>query len=421
VAAPSLDPSLRPYVPASYFDASNNLTVSQEQAATVAQAVQSHVQSLPPAEQQLYLALLNSPDFSPGADISTAALDVDLNKLDQAEQKIAQAIADSSVSNFLGLAEDVNALSKVLIIQASQARDAAHQQQISQLAAAQADLLAQAKQQTNAANDLASSAKTALIFACVGSALSIGGAMMQFGGAAKAFAKGKSVGKDFEGLDGEMKTNLKQQKSLTAEISEETKTKNSSAEKANDSKAKLNKEAQTEEIQDVDAKKSDTASTDQSKKLADKNADKKNTDANASSEKNKSDSETMTLDEKKQKLAELQTQEKELQKRMEARDSLMRPTDRLDHMLGGGGQGLEKMGTLMSSLSNYYNQMGQSLSQADQAVGSAFAARAQDDDAKAETQKDIQGHLDDLVKSMIAAAKDLQDAKAQAMESMTRV
>jgi len=414
------DPSLRPYLPASYLDANGDLTVSDQQAQTVAKAVQAHVQSLPPAEQQLYLALLNSPDFTPGANISTADLDVDLNNLDHAEQKLAQIVQDTAVSNFLGLAEDVNALAKILVIQASQARDAAHQEQKSLLEAAKNDLMNQAAQQQTAANDLQTQAYKAMVLAVVGSAISIAGAAVQFGGAVKSFRQANKVDNEFGSVEKDLKLNLKRQSELTGETAEGTKTKTSSSEKLNKTKSKEADDKKADDQKLTDKKKTETQESESANK-----ADSKKADAQKQTEEKKSQADDKAENEKEiaknKELGELREKAQKLETEMKLKEAEMAPINRRDHLIAGGSQGIEKLGGLMSSVSNYYNQLGQSESQADQAIGTRFQALDQDAEAQADMQKDIQGHLDDLIKSMVAAAKDLQDAKAQAMESITRV
>jgi hypothetical protein len=419
---------LRPYLPSNYVDTQGNLTVSDTQATQVAQEVKAHVKDLPPAEQQLYLALLSSPDFAPGANISMGDLDADLGKLDKAEKAITQAMTDAAASNFLGLAEDVNALAKILVIQASQARQTAHEQQKSELQKAKSDLEAQASAQSKAADDLSAAAVKSLVMACVGAAISIGAASAQVVGGAKAIKNMNKVNSGFKGLDAEAKANFNSQKSVMKELGiGESKSKGgSTSEKSTSGAQQESGENTVEPVSEPSQSQKtqeETVQNSQNKKLENQQETEK-TDAKNDKDIKDEKVQNEAANEKagkRKELEDLKHQGEVLSELNKIRDREIGELNKFEKVLGPVVQSANAAGNFLTAGANSVSQLGQADSQRKQAEGSLDAAAAQDEQAKADMEKEIEGHLDDLIKTMIAAAKEIQDSKAQAMESMTRV
>lgn len=93
---------------------------------------------------------------------------------------------------------------------------------------------------------------------------------------------------------------------------------------------------------------------------------------------------------------------------------------------------LAQKGNLIGQISNLVNSLGQSISGAStgisqaaskntEAEGSASAARAEDDRAQGDIAKSVQDNLQELLKSIIAFLRDMQENQVQMMQSLTKV
>lgn len=163
----SVSLELRPFVPQSYMDDAGNLTVTEEQATQVAQQIKNYVEALPPAEQMVYLTMLDSPDFAPTANATDSDISAALDRLHGAATRMI------AVSEFLSLAEDVNALARLLLQATENARESELQQRLNARSEAKAELTAQAASQRSAAEALKSNAVFALVLGVVGGALNV--------------------------------------------------------------------------------------------------------------------------------------------------------------------------------------------------------------------------------------------------------
>jgi hypothetical protein len=83
------------------------------------------------------------------------------------------------------------------------------------------------------------------------------------------------------------------------------------------------------------------------------------------------------------------------------------------------------LGQMANSLgqgtANFASAESQSESKEAEARGSVDAAQAQDSQAIADTKKEVQQALDDMIKSIIAFLKELKDAKAEMARAFTKV
>lgn len=85
---------------------------------------------------------------------------------------------------------------------------------------------------------------------------------------------------------------------------------------------------------------------------------------------------------------------------------------------GSIGQGSGQLG---QGVSGYYSTQGQADAKNKEAEGSVHAAQAQETQAKGDLRKEQQQALDGMMQSIIQFLKDLQEAKAQQMQALTRV
>ncbi len=360
----SLNPTLTPYLPTSYTDGQGNLTVPLSVATQVAQEIQQHVQNLPPSEASLYMSLLNSsPDIAPSGGQPPADLDATLGRLDNAVMQIQQAGGD--VSSFLALATDVNALAALLIKQAQNDSDDQLNQRIQARTQAKTDLQNQAGQQEKAASDLQSSAVTSLVLSCVSAAMTLASAAGSIGGGVKGLKGISSIGK----VSDEGMGLPKVEEPDVGETSDEEGV----------GLPKVDDEPGVEEpSEDTEVETNTTSQKEQAS-------------------------------EAKQELSDVQ------------RSQALKKVDYDVQRWSGASQGFSALATAFQGASGYVNSSGQAQSQTDQAVGSLDAAQAQEDQSHADMGQTVQQQLDNLVQSLITSLNQIQESKAQAMQSMTRV
>lgn len=160
-----ISPALAPFLPPSYLDANGNLSVSQSDAEHVATVVQQHVQSLPAAEAELFMALLQAPDLSPKNGKVPEDIDARLNSLEGAVKL---------VSDFLGLAEDVQLLAKLIIMHVNDQQKQALDNRIAAREEAKQNQLKQADEMRSSADKMLSGAITSLVLSVVSAAVSLG-------------------------------------------------------------------------------------------------------------------------------------------------------------------------------------------------------------------------------------------------------
>gem|GEM_PF-4415643 len=175
----TINPSLTPYLPASFKNADGSLKpgVDPGFAQSVASKAQEHVSHMPPAQQSLFLSLLSSAtDLSPQGGTLPNQIDPKLQDLDA---------KSAAISQFMGLATDINILSKLMIMHANESRKDAMNQRLAAREDAKTQLMAQAGQEHQAATDMRASAVVALVMSVVSVAISF----VQMGAAGAATGK----------------------------------------------------------------------------------------------------------------------------------------------------------------------------------------------------------------------------------------
>lgn len=83
--------------------------------------------------------------------------------------------------------------------------------------------------------------------------------------------------------------------------------------------------------------------------------------------------------------------------------------------------GAQQMGQLGQAGGGYISAQGEAAAKTLDAEGQREAARAQDSQTKADLSKDSQEALNQMIQSIIQFLKDLQEAKAEQMRTLTRV
>jgi hypothetical protein len=177
----TIAPNLLPYLPPSYLDSQGNLTVSVQQATTVASDIETRADSLPPAAQRLFLDMVDddSAQLAPSGGEPPADLDSVLSSLENSAQS-------TTFASFMALGVNPAALAEVIIQLSNNEETQALQNQVDNLQQAETDLEAQASEDHTAASTLRSGAVMALAMACVSAAISIVSAGVSIGGAGAA-------------------------------------------------------------------------------------------------------------------------------------------------------------------------------------------------------------------------------------------
>lgn len=151
------------YLPPSFLNPDGTLvaSVTQEQAEQVSAGVQARVENMPPAQRDLFLAMLASSNIAPSADPTQIVA--------QANESIGRlenlSLALKDLATLAGSSFDF--LMRVMIEQAGQQRKDALEQRLQAREAAQTELIAQAGKLEKSADEMMSGAIAALVIAVV--------------------------------------------------------------------------------------------------------------------------------------------------------------------------------------------------------------------------------------------------------------
>ena len=144
------------YLPPSFLNPDGTLVagVTQEQAEQVSAGVQARVENMPPAQKDLFLAMLASSNIAPSADPTQIVA--------QANESIGRlenlSLALKDLATLAGSSFDF--LMRVMIEQAGQQRKDALEQRLQAREAAQTELIAQAGKLEKSADEMMSVAAT---------------------------------------------------------------------------------------------------------------------------------------------------------------------------------------------------------------------------------------------------------------------
>ncbi len=181
--------TLRPYVPASLFQADGTTLkpgISDAQAKEVAKGVQARAESLPPAEAKMFLSMVNNADLAPGGRIPA-----DIDKALETFSATASRISSLSISSGA-----LDFLARAMIEQSAEQRKNALNDRLAAREQAKGELLSQAGKMREEADKLSSSALTSMIVSVVMASVSIAAGAISVGASVAGAFKGVSAAKD---------------------------------------------------------------------------------------------------------------------------------------------------------------------------------------------------------------------------------
>jgi hypothetical protein len=178
------------YVPASFYDSSGQLTVSEAYAQQVSNSVAERVANMPPAEAEMFLALLRSADLAPSGELPPEEMNAALSRLETAAAALDRLF--NSEGNIIDL------LARVMIEQAAQQRKDALEERLAAREQAKSQLLDQAGKMKEAAEKMLSGALVAMITAIVVAVVTVAISAYSIGKA----GQGLTAAKDAKGLEG---------------------------------------------------------------------------------------------------------------------------------------------------------------------------------------------------------------------------
>lgn len=160
----SIPEGLRPYVPPSLYQGDSlKPGIDVDQAIQIAQGIQAKAEALPPAQAQVFLAMVRAVDIAPGGEIP-ADIDVTLE---------AMARASGAISGSPVWRDVIDVLARAMIEQAAEQRQNALNDRLNARDQAKTELLSQAESLKDQASELKDGAKSAMILSIVFSSLSI--------------------------------------------------------------------------------------------------------------------------------------------------------------------------------------------------------------------------------------------------------
>lgn len=165
-----ITPDLAPYVPLSFREggrAEGALlpTITEAQAAQVAQGIMERTKNLPPAAAQLYLAMVEAADLAPNGQVP-ANVDAALGALEQAVTLLSSLSVSSA---------DLDFLARALLEQTAMQRHEALQQRLNAREFARIDLLTQAAEMNEQAKNMRDGAIASVVLSVVAAAVSVVG------------------------------------------------------------------------------------------------------------------------------------------------------------------------------------------------------------------------------------------------------
>ncbi|MEJ1160517.1 hypothetical protein [Prosthecomicrobium sp. N25] len=167
------------YLPASFVDPSTgNLKVPEQEAQAFADGIQARVEHMPPAEKEIFLALLQGSDIAPTASGNVPGdTEASIDNLEGAAERLSRIMTSSTI----------DLLARVMVENAAQSRKDALQDRLSAHETAKSQLQSQANSMRDAADSLMTGAIVSLVVSVVTAAISIAAAGISIRGGAKAF------------------------------------------------------------------------------------------------------------------------------------------------------------------------------------------------------------------------------------------
>lgn len=160
----SIPDNLRPYVPPSFYQGDSlKPGIDVDQAIQVAQGIQARAEALPPAQAELFLAMVRSGDIAPGGEIPA-----DLARTLDTLANVSAMLGDGSIWK-----DSLDVLARAMVEQSAEQRQNALKDRLSARDQAKTELLSQAETLKNQASELKDGAMKAMIISIVLSATSI--------------------------------------------------------------------------------------------------------------------------------------------------------------------------------------------------------------------------------------------------------
>ena len=364
------------YLPSSFVQ--NGTIVDQQKAAEVAGGVQAKLQNMPPAEQALFLAAIqSSPDLTPDT-----VSKMDSGQISDAIDRLAAAadggggaagsVSDAMAWLFSGGKDEIATLGRLIIEQAASEEKNALEDRLAARDIAKNDLMAQAGKLNEEADKMISGAVTALVVTCVTAAVSLFTAGMEAN-------QTKNMGKDLKKLDTATEKLEEVNKELTA------------LNKIEKELGKISKPAR--EVGE-----------------SEKDFQKRTSDFEKAFKKYEQQIETKTNKFEK----EINT----LTKEIAGRDNKFQYHQQRGQDWSNASQANNQLG---QGFSSFISTMTQAEGKKLEAEGDVDAANAQYQQSEADKAKDVQQAFQDTITKLISFLKDMMDSKANQLQAFTKV